>query len=38
MQGRNRDADIEKRLVDREWEDESGTNRGVALTYIHYHV
>ena len=38
MQGRNRDADIEKRLVDREWEDESGANRGVALTYIHYHV
>ena len=26
MQGRDRDTDLERRLVDREWEEEGGAN------------
>ena len=39
MQGRNRDTDVEKRLVDTVWEAEGGTNRESSTeTYILLHV
>ena len=38
VQGKNRDADKENRLVDTSGELKGGMNEKVALTYIHYHV
>ena len=35
---RNREADVEGRLVDTEWERTEWDELRVALTYIHYHV
>ena len=34
MQGRNRDADIEKRLVDREWEEEGNSTDIYTLSCV----
>ena len=39
LQGKNRDADIEKELVDTQWGKEKvWWMEEVALTYIYYHV
>ena len=38
LQGRNRDADIENRLVDTAREERVVRIEKVALVYIHYHV
>ena len=38
LQGRNRDTDVEHRLVDTEGEGEVGRMERVALTHVHYHM